>query len=78
MREIFPNIISIKQETISKKQEKSSSTEKKELLNKSENIDSEKIFEEFLIDVENPENIIEWESTKNLFCKTAKSLLEGN
>ena len=45
---------------------------------KSENIDSEKIFEEFLIDVENPENIIEWESTKNLFCKTAKSLLEGN
>ncbi len=78
LREIFPNILSIKQEAISKQQEKSSSTEKKELLNKSENIDSEKIFEEFLIDVENPENIIEWESTKNLFCKTAKSLLEGN
>ena len=78
LRENFPNILSIKQEAISKQQEKSSSTEKKELLNKSENIDSEKIFEEFLIDVENPENIIEWESTKNLFCKTAKSLLEGN
>ncbi len=78
LREIFPNILSIKQEAISKQQEKTSYTEKKELLNKSENIDNEKIFEEFLKDVENPENMIEWESTKNLFCKTAKSLLEEN
>lgn len=78
LREIFPNILSIKQEAISKQQEKTSSTEKKELLNKTENIDNEKIFEEFLKDVENPENIVDWESTKNLFCKTAKSLYEDN
>ena len=74
LRDIFPNILSVKQEVIIKNQNKISNTEKKLLLNNEQNFNSEKIFMEFVKDVENVEDENEWESTKKLFCKIEKTI----
>ena len=61
---------------ILKKQSEKSNSEKKVLLNQKENMNSEKIFIEFVKDVDNFENEKEWEATIKLFCKIEKSLQE--
>ena len=76
LKDNFPNILSIKQEAILKKQTEKSNSEKKVLLNQKENMDSEKIFIEFVKDVDNFENEKDWETTIKLFCKIKKSLQE--
>ena len=76
LKDNFPNILSIKQEAILKKQTAKSNSEKKVLLNQKENMDSEKIFIEFVKDVDNFENEKDWETTIKLFCKIEKSLQE--
>ena len=74
LKENFPNILSIKQEAILKKQSEKSNSEKNVLLNQKENMDSKKIFIEFVKDVDNFENEKDWESTIKLFCEIEKTV----
>ena len=57
-----------------KKQSEKSNSEKNVLLNQKENMDSKKIFIEFVKDVDNFENEKDWESTIKLFCEIEKTV----
>lgn len=76
LRENFPFILSIKQQAFFNQEKNKTSLEKKEVLLQNQNLDSSKLFIEFVKDVESTDNIEEWESTNSLFCKIAKSVLE--